>query len=117
MRNKKYYNAVTVCLLLIVFGVACGDPVTRAGGVVRDETGSPLADVRIVMESSDDGSSFAKETEQVTKPDGSFDFIEITAPAKKVRLVFSKQGFKDVTREVTPSGENKIEVKMEKSTN
>lgn len=109
-------NFVAIFGLLILLTVAsCGDPITRSSGVVKDESGTPVADVKVVMESNGNSNGeFMKESEQITKADGVFDFGEITEPADKVRLVFTKEGYKSVTKDVTPNKNNEFDVNLEK---
>lgn len=118
MRRKNFYIGIFSLLIFVSAAIACGDPVTRASGIVRDENGNPLPGVRVVMESiKNNRAEYSRETEQLTQAGGGFDFMEITAPAEKVRLVFSKEGFNQTIRDITPSGENKLDIKLEKTTN
>ena len=100
-------------LIFIFLLVACGDPVTRAKGTVRDQNGNPLENVTIVMESNARG-ELRKEAEQKTKPDGTFSFTEITAPATLVKLKFTKEGYKLIEKEVTPNQDNIQDIVLER---
>lgn len=112
---RKRFSAIIGLVILIVAAAACGDPITNATGIVKDENGNPLAEVKVLMESNGNSNGdFMKESEQVTKNDGAFDFGEITAPADKVRLIFSKEGYKTFTKELTPNRDNNFDVKLEK---
>lgn len=103
-------TATLVCILLLA---ACGDPVTRAKGTVRDQNGNPLESVTIVMESNAKG-DLRKEAEQKTKPDGTFSFTEITAPATQVKLKFTKDGFKMFEKDITPNQDNTQDIVLER---
>jgi hypothetical protein len=114
MRDKGKFLLRTGALVLCVFLLACGDPVTRAKGTVRDQNGNPLEGVTIVLESNAKG-DLRKEAEQKTKTDGSYSFTEITAPATQAKLIFTKDGFKRSEKEVTPDKENINDIVLERN--
>lgn len=113
MRKKSSSLLCAGALVLSFLLAACGDPVTRARGTVRDPGGNPLEGVTVVMESNAKAAAFQKEAEQKTKPDGSYSFTEITVPATKVRLIFTKDGFKPSEKEINPEQENNNDIVLE----
>lgn len=111
--HKNKHTLITGILILLAVIAACGDPVTRAEGVVRDEKGNALSGVKVVFETSvGENGEFRKKSEQVTGSDGVFDFGEITEPAKQVRLTFAKDQYQRVVRNVTPNRDNKFDVEL-----
>ncbi len=113
MAKKSSFLIRIGTLVFILLLVACGDPVTRAKGIVRDQNGNLLEGVTIVMESNARG-DFRKEAEQKTKADGSYSFTEITAPATQAKLIFTKDGFKPSKKEITPEKENINDIVLER---
>lgn len=109
-RTLLFLKSALVILLLSF--TAC-DPVTRANGVVRSREGKPIENVKIVMEGAPENGGFRKESEQVTKADGSFNFVTITEPSVQTRLTFSKEGYKSFQKDITPNRENNLEIVLE----
>jgi hypothetical protein len=114
MRQITRFRILFLCGLSVLMMSACGDPVTRAKGTVRDAAGTPLAGVTVVLESNDRG-DFAKEEDQTTGADGTFSFINITAPATKARLVFEKQGYEKLEKEIRVNKDNSVDVTLQAS--
>ncbi|HUF04363.1 MAG TPA: hypothetical protein VMM38_09335 [Aridibacter sp.] len=95
MRQRPLMPAIALVACLVTG--SCGDPATIANGEVRDELGSPLEGVEVVME-SEIADGFRKESEQKTGSDGKFNFVTVTGAARVVRLRFNKEGFREEIR-------------------
>lgn len=82
---------------------------------MRDQDGKPLEGVTVTME-SDALNGYRKEGDPRTISDGSYSFTEITAPATKVRLLFTKDGYKTFRSELVPNESNTVDVVVERGT-
>lgn len=116
MQQLKFLFITFLVFLSIISLTACGEPATTVKGVVRDESGNAVQAVSVVLESNANASNteFKKESEQKTGADGSFNFVTITAGASRARLIFEKDGFKRLEKEVKPNSENNLEIILER---
>jgi Carboxypeptidase regulatory-like domain len=108
---RKY--SLLVLTFSMLFGAACESPVTTASGNVRDQNGKLLDGVTVIMESDVNQGAFKKESEQRTSADGKFNFVTITAGAKKVRLTLTKEGYKTKQADIAANKENVADVVLE----
>lgn len=113
----RKFNGLQVifCLLIVTFVAAC-EPSTNVKGIVKDKSGAALADVSVTMFSSANDSAAGekkKESEQKTDEHGKFNFVTLTPGAKKVILVFTKQGFRTVEKEIPANITNELNVVLE----
>jgi hypothetical protein len=111
--RRKLSRFIVFALLLAAFSSAC-EPVTRVRGTVRDKNGTPVADVVITMYSSSEGpDEKKKESEQKTDPAGKFNFVSVTPGAKNVLLIFRKDGYVTVEKEITGNVQSDLDVVLE----
>jgi len=112
LRKDKGLLAI-FCLLIFTF--AC-EPSTNVKGIVRDKSAVALADVTVTMFSVADSNNAAnkkKESEQKTDALGKFNFVTLTPGAKTITLVFTKQGFRTVEKDVPANIESAFDVVLE----
>ena len=103
--------------LLMMF-IAC-EPVTSSKGLVRDAKGDFLKDVTVVLEinTTDSNNGFEKKSEQKTDEKGAFNFVTMSPSAKQSRLVFQKEGYQTLVKELVPNKQNDVEVALQTKQN
>ena len=109
----KTFGLILAVLAFATLLADCGEPATSVSGSVLGPDGKPVEGVSVVMESQVAG-GFRKESEQVTGPGGDYNFVTITGSAKNVRLSFSKDGFKDIQKEIPANQVTMLEVVLER---
>lgn len=86
--------------------LAACDPATQVKGIVRDDNNHPLQQVTVILESDANisgGAALKKESTQKTGADGVFNFVTITAPAGRVRVLIEQEGFKAWQKDIEPN--------------
>lgn len=111
-KPKRGFFVFLFLLAVLLSLTACGEPATSVSGTVKDSRGTPIAGVKAVMESERQG-GFRKESEQTTSANGEFNFVTITGSASRIRMTFSKDGYKQAEREIEAGKESRIEIVLE----
>ena len=114
MKNFINFSGKLLLLFLVSALFAC-EPATSSQGIVKNANGELLENVTVVLEvsTSDSNSGFEKKSEQKTKADGAFNFVAITPNAKQSRLVFQKEGYQTLVKELIPKKLNNVEAVLE----
>ena len=100
--NRAFAGVVALSL------TAC-DPVVDVEGVVRDPTGTPVADVAVTLTMP--GRVPDKAT---TAGDGSYDVGIVGADSKQTRISFEKRGFKTLEKVVGKPDQQKLDVTLDR---
>jgi Carboxypeptidase regulatory-like domain len=112
----KKISFIWLTFFIIVLS-AC-ESATQAGGQVKDTNGREIENVSVMMETNGNTSNgeLKKKDEQMTKPDGTYNFVAITGSATQIRLTFAKEGYKTRQVEITANKENVADVILESDT-
>lgn len=103
-------------VLLICFCTTACSPITRVNGICFDENNAPLEDVKITLT----GKSLAPQSrrELSTKPDGKYDFGEISVSGElptEVVLTATKDGFVTFSKELKFGEDNVDKITMKRN--